>query len=79
MMMLRLWWTTGDADDQMLAILNQADANNSRLRQKHSLDDSDGDDKNDDDGDDNDDDDNGCSPFYLRPFYLPSLLPSSSR
>ena len=58
MMMLRLWWTTGDADDQMLAILNQADANNSRLRQKHSLDDSDGDDNNDDDGDDDDDDDN---------------------
>ena len=21
----------------------------------------------------------GCSPFYLRPFYLPSLLPTSSR
>ena len=29
--------------------------------------------------DDDDDDDDGCSPFYLRPFYLPSLLPTSSR
>ena len=29
--------------------------------------------------DDGYDDDNGCSPFYLRPFYLPSLLPTSGR
>ena len=39
------------------------------------------DDDLDDDGDDDDDDEedgDGCSPFYLRPFYLPSLLPTSS-
>ena len=28
---------------------------------------------------DDDDDCHGCSPFYLRPFYLPSLLPTGSR
>ena len=29
--------------------------------------------------DDDDDDDDGMRPFYLRPFYLPSLLPTGSR
>ena len=28
---------------------------------------------------DDDDDDDGMRPFYLRPFYLPSLLPTGSR
>ena len=32
-----------------------------------------------DDDDDDDDDDDGMRPFYLRPFYLLSLLPTSSR
>ena len=41
-------------------------------------DDDDGDD-HDDDGDDHDDDGDGMRPFYLRPFYLPSLLPTGSR
>ena len=38
-------------------------------------------DANDDGGDADDDNDahNGCSPFYIRPFYLPSSLPTSSR
>ena len=38
-------------------------------------------DDRDDFDDDFDDDDNdiGMRPFYLRPFYLPALLPTSGR
>ena len=36
-------------------------------------------DDDDDHDDDDDDDHDGCSPFYLRPFYLLFLLPTSSR
>ena len=33
----------------------------------------------DDDDDDDGDGDGGMRPFYLRPFYLPSLLPTGGR
>ena len=52
---------------------------NGWTRSKPSQNVDDDDDDDDVDDDDDDDDDDGCSLFYLRPFYLPSLLPTNSR
>ena len=63
LMLCRWWWGFGDADDQMLAILNQSETPTTAgvVWAKHSAatDEIDDDDDDDDNGDDDDDDDIG--------------------
>ena len=78
--MLRLRMTMVYRDDDDTALIKSLQA----VRLGEDADDNDDDDEDGEDNDDDDDDgsdsgDHGCSLFYLRRFYLPPALPSTSR